>query len=100
MNRRPQTGDALRDRGKYLFIWRSMNNVWSIEYTHLEQRPAGDGADSEVGGSYLASHGRQTASREKRARDTHFSKRFSCCQKVSAASRPKKAVDQIRAPAR
>jgi ketosteroid isomerase-like protein len=33
MNRRPQTGDALRDRGKYIFIWRKLNNVWSIEYS-------------------------------------------------------------------
>ena len=33
LNRRPTTGDALRDRGKYLFIWRNQNNVWSIEYT-------------------------------------------------------------------
>ena len=33
LNRKPKIGDALRDRGKYLFIWRSLNNVWSIEYT-------------------------------------------------------------------
>jgi uncharacterized protein (TIGR02246 family) len=33
MNRKPVTGDALRDRGKYLFIWRKTNNVWSIEYS-------------------------------------------------------------------
>jgi hypothetical protein len=23
----------MRDRGKYLFIWRNLNGVWSIEYT-------------------------------------------------------------------
>jgi ketosteroid isomerase-like protein len=33
MNRKPATGTALRDRGKYLFIWRNLNSVWSIEYT-------------------------------------------------------------------
>jgi uncharacterized protein (TIGR02246 family) len=33
LNRRPATGEALRDRGKYLFIWRNINSVWSIEYT-------------------------------------------------------------------
>jgi uncharacterized protein (TIGR02246 family) len=33
LNRKPQTGAALRDRGKYLFIWRNLNNAWSIEYT-------------------------------------------------------------------
>jgi uncharacterized protein (TIGR02246 family) len=33
LKRMPATGDALRDRGKYLFIWRNTNNVWSIEYT-------------------------------------------------------------------
>jgi uncharacterized protein (TIGR02246 family) len=33
MNRKPQTGDALRDRGKYLFVWRHTNSVWTIEYT-------------------------------------------------------------------
>ena len=33
LNRRPATGDALRDRGKYLFIWRKQNNAWTIENT-------------------------------------------------------------------
>ena len=33
LNRRPATGTALRDRGKYLFIWRNINSVWSIEST-------------------------------------------------------------------
>jgi ketosteroid isomerase-like protein len=33
LNRRPATGKPLRDRGKYLFIWRHQNNVWTIECT-------------------------------------------------------------------
>ena len=31
MNRRPETGDAVRDRGKYIFIWRKTEEAWSIE---------------------------------------------------------------------
>ena len=33
LKRKPATGNALRDRGKYLFIWRNQNNVWTIECT-------------------------------------------------------------------
>jgi uncharacterized protein (TIGR02246 family) len=33
LHRRPAKGAAMRDRGKYLFIWRNLNGVWSIEYT-------------------------------------------------------------------
>jgi uncharacterized protein (TIGR02246 family) len=33
LNRRPQTGHAVRDRGKYLFIWRNLNGTWGIEST-------------------------------------------------------------------
>jgi uncharacterized protein (TIGR02246 family) len=33
LHRKPANGAAMRDRGKYLFIWRSLNGVWSIEYT-------------------------------------------------------------------
>lgn len=31
LHRKPATGAALRDRGKYLFIWRNLNGAWSIE---------------------------------------------------------------------
>lgn len=33
MHRKPASGTALRDRGKYLFIWRNQNNTWNIEST-------------------------------------------------------------------
>ena len=33
INRRPATGNATRDRGKYMLIWRNQNSAWSIEYT-------------------------------------------------------------------
>jgi ketosteroid isomerase-like protein len=33
LNRRPPAGPSTRDRGKYIFIWRNHNDVWSIEYT-------------------------------------------------------------------
>jgi ketosteroid isomerase-like protein len=31
--RRPPSGGATRDRGKYVFIWRNNGNGWKIEYT-------------------------------------------------------------------
>ena len=34
LNRRPEKGAAVRDRGKYMFIWRnSSNGQWLMEYT-------------------------------------------------------------------
>jgi ketosteroid isomerase-like protein len=33
LNRRPATGSATRDRGKYLIIWRQQNGTWTIEST-------------------------------------------------------------------
>jgi len=33
LNRRPSTGSATRDRGKYLLIWRHQNGTWAIEST-------------------------------------------------------------------
>ena len=33
LHRKPASGTALRDRGKYLFIWRNVNGVWTIEST-------------------------------------------------------------------
>jgi uncharacterized protein (TIGR02246 family) len=33
MNRKPAKGNAVRDRGKYLFIWRNNNGTWTIENT-------------------------------------------------------------------
>jgi uncharacterized protein (TIGR02246 family) len=32
LHRKPENGTALRDRGKYLFIWRNMNGAWNIEH--------------------------------------------------------------------
>ena len=31
LNRRPQKGAAVRDRGKYMFIWRNTGGAWTIE---------------------------------------------------------------------
>ena len=31
--RRPASGEATRDRGKYVFIWRNNGGGWKIEYT-------------------------------------------------------------------
>ena len=33
INRKPATGKATRDRGKYMLIWRNQNGGWVIEYT-------------------------------------------------------------------
>jgi uncharacterized protein (TIGR02246 family) len=33
MNRRPSSGGATRDRGKYMLIWRNQNGTWTIEST-------------------------------------------------------------------
>ena len=33
INRRPRSGSATRDRGKYLLIWRHQNSTWTIEST-------------------------------------------------------------------
>jgi uncharacterized protein (TIGR02246 family) len=33
LHRKPEKGTGLRDRGKYLFVWRNLNGVWSIENT-------------------------------------------------------------------
>jgi ketosteroid isomerase-like protein len=33
LNRRPPDGQATRDRGKFLFIWRDVRGEWLIEYT-------------------------------------------------------------------
>ena len=33
LNRRPEKGAAVRDRGKYMFIWRNTNGQWLMEYT-------------------------------------------------------------------
>jgi uncharacterized protein (TIGR02246 family) len=33
LNRRPASGSATRDRGKYLLIWRHQNRAWTIEST-------------------------------------------------------------------
>jgi ketosteroid isomerase-like protein len=35
LNRRPPAGEATRDRGKYIFIWREYKaqNAWLIDYT-------------------------------------------------------------------
>ena len=44
MDVKPASGQPTRDRGKYLFIARRMNNVWRYEYTvwNSDLPPAGD----------------------------------------------------------
>ena len=70
LHRKPANGPALRDRGKYLLIWRHVNGVVDHRVHHVEQRPAGDRPDGQLTPSCHASPSRRMRS-SRRSRRIH-----------------------------